>query len=56
MAAQREAGIIEQMLRPILREGDGRSRAEVRRLVDELSDAGAALHDLLLRRSLGPFG
>ena len=56
VAAQREAGIIEQMLRPKLREGDGRSRAEVRRLVDELSDAGAALHDLLLRRSLGPFG
>ena len=56
VAAQREAGIIEQVLRPILREGDGRSRAEVRRLVDELSDAGAALHDLLLRRSLGPFG
>ncbi|MEE3353861.1 MAG: MerR family transcriptional regulator, partial [Actinomycetota bacterium] len=56
VAAQREAGIIEQMLRPILRDGDGRSRAEVRRLVNELSDAGAALHDLLLRRSLGPFG
>jgi len=44
------------MLRPILRDGDGRSRAEVRRLVNELSDAGAALHDLLLRRSLGSFG
>ena len=24
--------------------------------INELSDAGAALHDLLLRRSLGPFG
>ncbi len=56
VAAQREAGIIEQVLRPMLREGDGRSQAEVRQLVDELSDAGAALHDLLLRRSLGPFG
>ena len=55
VAAQREAGILEQVLQPLQRKGDGRSRGEARHLLDELADAGAALHDLLLRRSLGPF-
>ena len=54
LAAQREAGILEQVLVPLRRRGDGRSGGEARRLLDELADAGAALHDLLLRRSLGP--
>ena len=54
VAAQREAGILEQVLLPLRRRGDGRSGGEARRLLDELADAGAALHDLLLRRSLGP--
>ena len=54
LAAQREAGILEQVLLPLRRRGDGRSGGEARRLLDELADAGAALHDLLLRRSLGP--
>ena len=55
VAAQREAGILEQVLQPLQRKGDSRSRSEARHLLDELADAGAALHDLLLRRSLGPF-
>ncbi len=54
VAAQREAGILEQVLLPLRRKGGGRSGGEARRLLDELADAGAALHDLLLRRSLGP--
>ena len=54
VAAQREAGSLEQVLLPLRRRGDGRSGGEARRLLDELADAGAALHDLLLRRSLGP--
>ncbi|MGZ0185847.1 MAG: transcriptional regulator FtsR [Acidimicrobiales bacterium] len=54
VAAQREAGILEQVLLPLRRRGDGRSGLEARRLLDELADAGAALHDLLLRRSMGP--
>jgi len=54
VAAQREAGILEQVLLPPRRRGVGRSGGEARRLLDELADAGAALHDLLLRRSLGP--
>ncbi len=54
VAAQREAGILEQVLLPLRRRGDGRSGGEARRLLDELADAGAVLHDLLLRRSLGP--
>ncbi len=55
VAAQREAGILEQVLQPLQRQGDSRSRSEARHLLNELADAGAALHDLLLRRSLGPF-
>jgi len=55
VAAQREAGILEQVLQPLQRKGDSRSRSEARHLLNELADAGAALHDLLLRRSLGPF-
>ena len=54
VAAQREAGILEQVLLPLRRRGAGRSGGAARRLLDELADAGAALHDLLLRRSLGP--
>ena len=55
VAAQREAGILEQVLLPLRRKGVGRTGSEARRLLDELAAAGAALHDLLLRRSLGPF-
>jgi DNA-binding transcriptional MerR regulator len=55
VAAQREAGILEQVLLPLRRKGVGRAGGEARRLLDELAAAGAALHELLLRRSLGPF-
>ena len=55
VAAQREAGILEQVLLPLHWKGVGRAGGEARRLLDELAAAGAALHDLLLRRSLGPF-
>jgi len=59
VAAQREAGLLEQLVGPLLGvdgEGPGRPLTEARRLVDELADAGSALHELLLRRELGPAG
>ncbi len=59
VAAQREAGLLEQLVGPVVGvdgEGSGRPLAEARRLVDELTDAGSALHELLLRRELGSAG
>ena len=59
VAAQREAGLLEQLVGPVVGidgEGSGRPLAEARRLVDELTDAGSALHELLLRRELGLAG
>ncbi len=59
VAAQREAGLLEQVVGPVVGvngEGSGRPLAEARRLVDELADAGSALHELLLRRELGSAG
>ncbi len=59
VAAQREAGLLEQVVGPVSGSGDGahgRSLAEARQLVDELTDAGSALHELLVRRELGTVG
>ncbi len=58
VAAQREAGLLEQLVRPLAsgRGEAGASPSEVRVLVDELLDAGSALHELLLRRELGGLG
>ena len=59
VAAQREAGLLEQLVGPVAGangEGSGRPLAEARQLVDELTDAGSALHELLLRRELGLAG
>ncbi len=59
VAAQREAGLLEQVVGPVSGgpNGDhGRPLGEARRLVDELTDAGSALHELLLRRELGAVG
>ncbi len=59
VAAQREAGLLEQVVGPVSggpEGGHGRPLGEARRLVDELTDAGSALHELLLRRELGAVG
>lgn len=59
VAAQREAGLLEQWMGPVVGAdgaGPGRTLAEARGLVDELADAGSALHELLLRRELGAVG
>lgn len=59
VAAQREAGLLEQAVGPVAsdaHDGHGRSVPEARRLIDELVAAGATLHELLLRRELGTVG
>ena len=62
VAAQREAGLLEQLVGPVSGRGGsgdsahGRSLSEARQLVDELTDAGSALHELLVRRELGTVG
>ncbi len=58
VSAKREAGLLEQLLHPLaLERGKGEiAVSEVRRLVDELLDAGSALHELLIRRELRGLG
>ncbi len=55
VAAQREAGVLEQVLLPRMRD-DHRARAAVRAQLDELTEAGARLREIMLRRSLGGLG
>ena len=58
VSAKREAGLLEQVLRPLASEGGkgGTTASDVRHLVAELLDAGSALHELLVRRELGGLG
>ncbi len=55
VAAQREAGVFEQVLLPRLRD-DQKTRAAVQGQLDELTEAGSRLRELMLRRSLGKLG
>lgn len=52
IAADREAGLYEQLLLPLLRQRNPAARAESIRLVGRLTTAGAALHGALLQQSL----
>ena len=57
VAADREAGIFEQLALPVLRSRRPDARQEAVSSITALSDAGAQLHGLLLRRALrGTFG
>ena len=53
IAAQREAGVLEQLLLGRLTSGDGASRALARRDLEELVEVGTQFRQLLLQQSLG---
>lgn len=55
VSAQREAGTLEQVLLPRLRD-DSTTRAQVNKQLDELMEAGSRLREIILRRSLGRLG
>ncbi len=57
IAADREAGLYEQLVLPVLRRRTPDARREALEIVDRLVASGAAIHAALLRRSLEePFG
>ncbi len=53
IAAEREAGLFEQRVLPILRRRTPDSRSEANGLLDDLTDLGGRLRAILLARSLG---
>ncbi len=55
VSAQREAGTLEQVLLPRLRD-DSTTRSQVNKQLDELMEAGSRLRQIILRRSLGRLG
>ena len=52
IAAQREAGVLEQLLVTRVASGDSASRESAQHDLEEVVEAGSRLHHLLLRRSL----
>lgn len=52
-SAEREAGLFEQRVLPVLRRRSPESRVESNDLLDDLSDLGARLRAILLARALG---
>ncbi|HJL89661.1 MAG TPA: MerR family transcriptional regulator [Acidimicrobiales bacterium] len=56
VAAQREAGVLEQILLPRLRNGDPAAVAAVRSRFEELVVAGGQIRDIMRRRSMGRLG
>ena len=55
VSAQREAGTLEQVLLPLLRE-DPATRSHVNKKLNELIEAGSRLRQIILRRSLDRLG
>ena len=53
IAAEREAGLFEQRVLPVLRRRSPESRAEANGLLDDLTDLGGRLRAILLARFLG---
>ncbi len=53
IAAEREAGMFEQLVMPLLKQRNPEARARAVATVKELADAGGALHAALLRNALG---
>lgn len=56
VAAQREAGVLEQILLPRLRSGDPEAVAAVRSRFEALVVAGGQIRDIMRRRSMGRLG
>ncbi len=54
VAAEREAGFVEQLVVPLLKQRNPAAREQAVSRADELQDMGAELHAVLLRRRLGP--
>lgn len=52
LAAQREAGFVEQVVLPLLKQRNPASRQRAQETVSELSRLGQELHAVLLRRSI----
>jgi DNA-binding transcriptional MerR regulator len=51
-AAEREAGIVQQVIMPLIRQRNPHARLEAARAVDELSELGGQLRTALLRSAL----
>ena len=54
VAAVREAGLVEQLVMPLVKQRNPEARAEAERAVAELTGLGARVHAALLARELGP--
>ena len=52
VAADREAGLYEQLVMPLLRQRNPAARSEAGQVVGQLTSAGTALHAALLRQAL----
>lgn len=53
IAAEREAGLLEQRVLPVLRRRTPDARAEANELLDDLSDLGGRLRAILVARAVG---
>lgn len=53
VAAEREAGMVEQLAIPLLKQRNPRAREHAAELASELAELGADLHRVLLRREVG---
>ncbi len=54
VAADREAGLYEQMILPLLKQRNPQARAQATETLSTLAASGAAMHAALLRQSLRP--
>ncbi len=54
VAADREAGLYEQLILPLLRQRNPAARQEAATNLDRLAAAGAAMHAALLHQALRP--
>jgi hypothetical protein len=53
VSAEREAGFVEQLVTPLLKQRNPAARARARQLAAELTGLGAQVHAAILARELG---